>query len=221
MCGTVLAGATAPVDERKLVDALRRGEADAFEALVRSHHASLLRLARAYAPTVAVAEEVVQDTWLAAVRAIGRFEGRSSLRTWLFGILVRRARSGAAREARHDPPAAPDGLPAARFRPSDDPVAPGHWAPGLAPRAWAESPEQLLLRDELRRLLTDAIAALPERQRAVITLRDVEGLSAEEARNVLGLSETNQRVLLHRARTRVRAALEGYLDPDLRPGAGA
>jgi RNA polymerase sigma-70 factor (ECF subfamily) len=194
-------------EEAELVDALRHGDEAAFRQLVAWYQTSLIRLARAYVRSRAVAEEVVQDTWLAALRAIHRFEGRAPLKSWLCGILVRRARTTATREARHDraqPAAAPE-----RFRGLEDPW-PGHWA--AAPRPWGESPERLVLRAELRQILERAIRALPQRQRVVITLRDVEGMSAEDACNILGLSETNQRVLLHRARTRVRAAVEAYLD---------
>ncbi len=160
-------------------------------------------------PSRAVAEEVVQETWLAVLTGVDRFEGRSSLKTWLFRILANKAKTRGQREARIVPfsALAVDGdedqtaVPVERF------ARGGAWA--TPPRG---VPEERLLAAETRARIAEAIAALPQNQRAVITLRDVEGLPAEEACNVLGLSETNQRVLLHRARAKVRAALERYLE---------
>lgn len=167
-----------------------------------------------YVPTRAVAEEVVQETWLAVLTGLERFEGRSTLKTWLFRILTNKAKTRGQREART--------LPLSAFAVDGDEDEPavdidrflgpssrhaGHWS--APPRG---VPEERLLAGEARARIEAAIAALPPNQRAVITLRDVEGLSAEEACSVLGVSETNQRVLLHRARSKVRAAFERYLE---------
>jgi RNA polymerase sigma-70 factor (ECF subfamily) len=162
-----------------------------------------------YVSSRAVAEEVVADTWLAVLTGLERFEGRSSLKTWLFRILANRAKTRGQREARVLPFSsfAADGDEGDTAVDVDRFARDGHWV--APPRG---VPEERLLAGETRSVVEQAIAALPENQRAVITLRDVEGLSAEEACNVLGLSETNQRVLLHRARAKVRAALERYLE---------
>lgn len=206
-----------PADEASLVAALRRRDERAFLALVNRYNPALLRLAQVYCGSRAVAEEVVQDTWLGVLQGIDRFEQRSSFQTWLYRILVNRAKTHGAREGRHVPFSALEAgadepaVPAARFRGADDPVAPRHWA--VPPRSWGGSPAALVESKETLAVIGRAIAALPPAQRDVITLRDVEGLSAEEACNILGLSDTNQRVLLHRARSRVRAALEHYLEP--------
>lgn len=204
-----------------MIDALRRRDEAAYLALVRQYHASLLRLARVYVGSQAVAEEVVQDAWLGVLQGIDRFEARSSFKTWLFRILVNRAKTRGEREGRSVPfSALSDGSGEEPFEPSVDPgrfrgegdaVAPFHWS--QPPRPW-DSPEGQLLAAETLALIGQAIAALPPRQRAVITLRDVEGLSSAEVCNVLELSDTNQRVLLHRARSQVRAALERHLDPN-------
>ena len=205
-----------PPDESSLVAALRRGDRDAFEKLVDDLSPGLLRLAMQHTPSRAVAEEVVQDTWLGVVNGIDRFEGRSSLRTWIYRILLNNARTRGKRERRT--------LPFSYFRRraeegGDEPAveperfqgrrgeAPGGWA--QPPVEW-EAPEDKLATAEARQVILEAIAALPPRQREVITLRDIQGLSAEEARNALDVSETNQRVLLHRARSKVRGALERY-----------
>jgi RNA polymerase sigma-70 factor, ECF subfamily len=200
-------------DETKLVEALRAGDEDAFRDLVRMYNSSLLRVARIYVPTQALAEEVVAETWLAVLEGIDRFEGRSSLKTWIFRILTNRAKTRAVRERRTLPLSAfePEriqepALGADRFRDWNDPRWPAHWA--VPPTPW---PEDRVLAAETREKLADAIEALPGAQRAVISLRDLEGWSAEEVCNALGLSETNQRVLLHRARSKVRKALEDYL----------
>jgi RNA polymerase sigma-70 factor (ECF subfamily) len=203
----------ASLDESRLVEALRAGNEAAFRELVRMYNASLLRVARIYVPTRALAEEVVQETWLAVLEGLDRFEGRSSLKTWIFRILANRAKTRAIRERRTLPFSAfqPERVPEPavdpdRFRDSEDPRWPGHWA--VPPTAW---PEDRLVAAETREKLAEAIEALPGTQRAVISLRDLEGWSAEEVCNALELSETNQRVLLHRARSRVRKALEEYL----------
>jgi RNA polymerase sigma-70 factor (ECF subfamily) len=174
----------------------------------------MLRIALLYVSSRAVAEEVVQETWLAVLTGLERFEGRSSLKTWLFRILTNKAKTRGQREARTVPfsALAADGdegdtaVEVERFLGPGNPHAGGWAAP---PRG---VPEERLLAAEARERVEAAIGGLPPNQRAVITLRDVEGLSAEEACNVLGLSETNQRVLLHRARAKVRAAFEQYLE---------
>jgi RNA polymerase sigma-70 factor (ECF subfamily) len=201
--------------EAELLDALRAGDEDAFAALVREYHPSLVRVARIYVPTQAAAEEVAQETWLAVLNGLSRFEGRSSLRTWIFRILTNIAKTRAMRDGRtlpfsslRDPARVPEAaVDADRFLDPEHPRWPGHWA--ARPEAW---PEDALLARETRERLAEAIEALPPTQRAVISLRDVEGWSSEDVRNALDLSETNQRVLLHRARSKVRAALESYLD---------
>jgi RNA polymerase sigma-70 factor (ECF subfamily) len=198
-----------PDEDAPLLDALRVGDERAFEALVDRYGPSLLRLAQLYVSSRSVAEEVVQETWLAVVTGIERFEGRSSLKTWLFRILTNKAKTRGQREGRT--------LPFSSLASDGDEdqtaVAVERFARG---GAWATPPrgvpEERLLAGETRARVEQAISALPPNQRAVITLRDVEGLSAEEACNVLGISETNQRVLLHRARAKVRTALERYLE---------
>jgi RNA polymerase sigma-70 factor (ECF subfamily) len=201
-----VASAVPQDEDAKLLELLRAGDEQAFAALVDKYGPSLLRLASLYVPSRAIAEEVVQETWLAVVTGLERFEGRSSLKTWLFRILTNKAKTRGQREARIRPFSsfAADGDTAVDV---DRFARDGHWV--APPRG---VPEERLLAGETRGVVEQAIAALPENQRAVITLRDVEGLSAEEACNVLGVSETNQRVLLHRARAKVRAALERYLE---------
>ncbi len=203
-------------EEKILLEALRRGEEAAFLALVQRHHGAMVRLARAFVRSDALAEEVAQEAWLAALEGLAAFRGEAGLRSWLLAIVANRARSRAVKEARSVPLSAlgpgggadEDGGPAVdpdRFLPADHPEWPGHWA--AEPVAF---PEARLLQAEAAGVARAAIAALPARQQAVITLRDVEGLSAEEACLALGLSEENQRVLLHRARSKVRAELERY-----------
>jgi RNA polymerase sigma-70 factor (ECF subfamily) len=207
--------ARAALAEAELLDALRAGDEDAFRALVREYQPSLVRVARIYVPTQAAAEEVAQETWLGVLNGLPRFEGRSSLRTWIFRILTNIAKTRAIREGRtlpfsalSDPGRVPEpAVDADRFLDPDHPRWPGHWA--ARPQAW---PEDALLAAETRARIAEAIEALPATQRAVISLRDIEGWSSEEVRNALDLSETNQRVLLHRARSKVRAALESYLE---------
>jgi RNA polymerase sigma-70 factor (ECF subfamily) len=206
------------MDERdeRLVAALRAGDEEAFRTVVRDWHSSLLRVAQIFVPTRAVAEEVVQETWLRVLGALDRFEGRSSLKTWVFRILVNTAKTRAQREGRVIPfsalqDAARVPVPSVepeRFLPDDHPQHPGGWS--SPPR---DLPEERLLAGETRDVLAAAIDSLPASQRAVISLRDVEGWTSDEVRNALDLSEVNQRVLLHRARARVRRALEDYLAP--------
>ncbi len=206
--------APAPVaDESALLARLRAGESAAFAELVGRHGGALLRLATTFLKDRSVAEEVVQDTWLAALDGLDAFEGRSSLRTWLFSILANRARNRAVREGRN---VAWSALGEAGEGPAVDPSrfrADGHWLETHA--GWSEEdPERLAAGAETRAAIEASIAALPDAMRAVVTLRDIEGLEAEEICNLLGLTLTNQRVLLHRARCRLRQALA-----DLRDGA--
>jgi RNA polymerase sigma-70 factor (ECF subfamily) len=185
--------------------------------LVERYQPSMLRVARMYVSSGAVAEEVVQDAWLGVLRGLDGFQGRSSLRTWIFRILVNIAKTRGRREARSRPFSSvwapdPDDGPAVepgRFLPDGPGGGPGHWA--SEPASWESVPEARLLSSETLAQVGRAIEALPPNQREVIRLRDVLGWSSEEVRNALDLSETNQRVLLHRARSKVRRALEGYL----------
>lgn len=208
----------APVmDETQLIQALRQGDPAAFEALIERYHTALVRLAQLYVPDRAVAEEVTQETWLGVLQGIGRFEGRSSLKTWIFRILTNTAKTRGQRERRSLPFSAledPEVEPAIdpdRFRTEGESWA-HHWRPDAKPQPWDEGPETYVDVQEIQAHLRAAIAALPAQQREVITLRDVEGWSSDEVCNVLDISETNQRVLLHRARARVRRALERYFD---------
>jgi RNA polymerase sigma-70 factor (ECF subfamily) len=184
-----------------LVAGLRAGDERAFVTLVRRHHSAMLRLAMGYVPSAAIAEEVVQDTWLAVLRGIDRFEGRSTLRTWLLRILVNRARTVSLRERRTvavpDPESAVD---PARFDGS------GAWA--APPEHWVEESEDRLRAGQLAARLRSAMEELPARQREVVMLRDVEGLTSGEVCSALDISEANQRVLLHRGRSRLRQVLE-------------
>jgi RNA polymerase sigma-70 factor, ECF subfamily len=196
---------------------LRAGDEAAFRELLRRYGPSMLRVAMMYVSTRAVAEEVVQEAWLGVFKGLDRFEGRSSLKTWIFRILTNTAKTRGEREGRsvpfsslagdeHDEPVDAD-----RFLGPDHRWA-GHWS--SAPRSPREVPEERLLAGEARERIVAAIEALPENQRAVITLRDVDGFDAGEACDILGISEVNQRVLLHRARAKVRGALEEYLDEE-------
>jgi RNA polymerase sigma-70 factor (ECF subfamily) len=203
-------------DEADLVARLRAGDEGAFAELVDRHGATMLRVARMYLRDRSVAEEVVQETWLAVLQGIDRFEGRSSLKTWIFRILTNRAKTRGQREGRSVPfsALAPEGdepaVDADRFLPADHGQKPFHWA--APPRAW---PEDRLLAAETLAVVNDAIQMLPESQRTVITLRDIDGWTAEEVAQALNITDGNQRVLLHRARSKVRRALEVYLDPEL------
>jgi RNA polymerase sigma-70 factor, ECF subfamily len=200
--------------DAQLVAALRAGDEEAFRALVRDWHSSLLRVAQIFVPTRALGEEVVQETWLRVLGALDRFEGRSSLKTWVFRILVNTAKTRAQREGRvipfsslHDPSRVPEAaVEPERFLPDGHERFPGGWSAPPRPL-----PEENLIAAETRREIATAIDALPANQRAVISLRDVEGWSSDEVRNALDISEVNQRVLLHRARSKVRRALEDYL----------
>jgi RNA polymerase sigma-70 factor, ECF subfamily len=200
-------------DDHAMLAALRSGDEHAFSALVDAYSPRMLRLAGTLVPSRAIAEEVVQETWLAVLQCLDRFEGRSSLKTWIYRILINIGTTRGTRERRSAPMSAlgaerADGpaVDADRFFSSGTGRSPGRWA--LAPAPW---PENALLASETRAVVASALEQLQPAQRAVITLRDVEGWSAEETCRALGVSEGNQRVLLHRARSRVRAAIEAYI----------
>ena len=197
------------------MEALRRGDGDAFASLIDRYHSSLLRVAMSYVATRQAAEDVVQDTWMAVIAGIDRFEGRSSLKTWVFRILINRAKTTGMREHRSLPFSALDDAGDDQ-EPSVDPSRfqtgtrwAGYWS--APPQSWEDIPEDRLLSGEAQTVVNDAIAVLPAMQRAVITLRDVRGFTSQETCEALGVTEGNQRVLLHRARSKVRARLEGYL----------
>jgi RNA polymerase sigma-70 factor, ECF subfamily len=206
--------ADGPGSDRELVAALRRGDEAAFMRLVEEYGPALLRVARMYVPTAAVAEEVVQETWIGVLKGIDRFEGRSSLKTWIFRILTNIAKTRGERERRSVPFSSAAGtedeasVDPDRFLPAGDERARA-WA--LGPVPWP-GPEESLLSGETREVILEAIGRLPPSQREVITLRDVEGWSSEDVRNALEITETNQRVLLHRARSKVRGAIEQHLN---------
>ena len=196
-------------DDARLLEAVGRGDEAAFRTLIERYNATLLRLARMYVSNLQAAEDAVQETWIGVLRGASRFEGRSSVKTWITRILVNQARTAAQREGRS--------ISFADLGDDSDPfhaVDPerfgdaGHWS--IPPREW-ERPEERLLAGETREVVERAIAALPVNQRLTITMRDVDGLSSAETCAALGVSEGNQRVLLHRARSRVRAALDEYL----------
>ena len=188
----------------ELLARLRDGDEAAFVTLVGRYQGSLLRVARTFVPNDAVAEEVVQDTWMGVVRGIDRFEGRSSFKTWLFRILVNRARTSGVREHRSVP-----------LDPTEPAVSPdrfdgnGAWAEPVAP--WEDDADDRLVAASWSPALRAAVDDLPDRQRDVVVLRDVEGLSSADVCQVLGLTEGNQRVLLHRGRSRLRNVLESEL----------
>lgn len=204
--------------EFHLIELLRNGDEDAFVSLIEWYHTPMLRLAMIYVSERAVAEEVVQEAWMGVLEGLNRFEGRASLKTWIFRILTNCAKTRALHERRcvpfsslsdrevnvDEPAVDPD-----RFLQSDSPL-PGHWA--SLPANWDDIPEQRLLSEETSACIRSATEALPPGQRTVITLHDIEGWAAEEICNVLGISETNRRVLLHRARSKVRRAFEQYFD---------
>ncbi len=220
------ASALGALTDTELVAALRAGDESAFLDLVGRHHASLVRVAMGYVSSHAVAEEVAQDAWVGLLEGLDHFEGRSSLKTWLFRILTNLGKTRGERERRTVAfsdlvsGAIADGDPAVppeRFEPADG-RKPGRWA--TPPHRW-NIPEERLLGKEILAVVDAAVARLPTAQGRVITLRDVEGWSAAEVCGELQISDANQRVLLHRARSRVRGALEVYLDPDVVATAGA
>jgi RNA polymerase sigma-70 factor (ECF subfamily) len=207
--------------EEALLPALRAGDVAAFGELVDRLNGSLLRLARLYASNPAIAEEVVQEAWIGVIQGLDRFEGRSSLRTWCSRIVINIAQTRAAREHRQIPFSAfEDAMGSAgnaavepeRFLPASDPEWAGHWV--SYPSSWEHVPEARLLAGETRAMVQAAIDILPPTQREVITLRDVNGWTSDEVCNALDISATNQRVLLHRARAKVRRALERHLSPE-------
>lgn len=208
-------------EEQQLLAALRAGDEEAFMALVERYHAAMIRLAATYVGSQAAAEDVTQETWVRALRSLAQFEGRSSLKTWLFRILTNTAITHAKRDGRTIPfsdlehPSSNDDEPAVepeRFLPV--PGGGGQWA--VDPAAWrAETLENQVTRRELLTRIQAAIDALPPTQRAVITLHDVEGWGSKDICNILDITETNQRVLLHRARSKVRRAVERYLDSEM------
>lgn len=205
------ASSSAAPRDADLVALLRAGDEAAFRELVGSMHRALTRVALAFVGEPTAAEEVVQETWVAVVAQIDRFEQRSSLRTWIGSILANRAKTRAVRDKRS--------IPFSALSSEDsEPVEPerfgalGIWS--VPPRRWESGPESLTLRKEAREAIERELARLPESQRTVVVLRDLEGWSGEEVCNVLGLTETNQRVLLHRGRMRLRAALERYHSGD-------
>jgi RNA polymerase sigma-70 factor (ECF subfamily) len=204
-------------DDAAIIRALRSGDEAAFARLVGRHHATLIRIATLYVSDYAAAEEVAQETWLAVLGGLEGFEERSSFKTWMFRILTNRARTRGKRDKRTIPFAAlvraeiADDEPAvdpSRFQPEGG-RSPGHWI--SFPRDW-DAPEERVLAQETQTYLRVAIGALPPAQRAVLTLHDVEGMGAREVCNILAISATNQRVLLHRARAQVRQALAPYME---------
>jgi RNA polymerase sigma-70 factor (ECF subfamily) len=201
-------------EEADLLARLRAGDERAFESLVESYHATMISVARTYVKTREVAEEVVQEAWLGVLNGLDRFEGRSSLKTWILRILVNTAMTRGGREARSVPFSSlvEEGEPAVdaeRFRPPGEAFA-GHWS--RYPGDWSSLPEKELLGRETLEIVKRAIEELPPAQQSVIAMRDIAGCSAEEVCDALDVSASNQRVLLHRARSRVRAALERHLD---------
>ncbi len=187
--------------DAELLERVRAGEQDAFMAIVERHQGALLRLARSFVPSAAVAEEVTQETWLAVLRGLDAFAGRSTFKTWLFQILVNRARSTGVRERRS--------VALGEGAPSVDPArfdASGAWA--APPVHWVEEVEERLAAEALSQTLDSALARLPAAQREVVVLRDLEQLTGPEVCELLAISDANQRVLLHRGRTRLREAIE-------------
>ena len=196
-----------PIDDQRAVALLRAGDEQAFEALVARHYATMMAVARTYVRSRSVAEDVVQESWLGVLQSLDRFEGRSSLKTWIIAIVVNKAKTRAAREGRSVPFTALErdepAVDPSRFRGRGE-IYPGHW------RA-APSTEVVTQDRETLRVAMRAIADLPPAQQTVIRMRDLEGSSSDEVCSTLEISAANQRVLLHRARSRVRAALEVHL----------
>lgn len=206
------------VTDAAIVARLRAGDEDAFRDLLERYDAPLRRAARSYVATDAAADEVVQDTWVGVVRGIDRFEGRSSLKTWIFRILMNIARTRGTRDKRSipfsslagtgDEGAVPTIAPE-RFQ-GPDGKYPGHWA--TFPTRWHDHPEIRTIASETLAVVRDALDELPPAQQEVVRLRDLEGWTSAEVCNALEITETNQRVLLHRGRARLRAALEDYFE---------
>jgi RNA polymerase sigma-70 factor (ECF subfamily) len=218
--GTNLAGVVASADDLYLIEQLRSGNEAAFEALIDRYATAMLRLAMVYVRAWAVAEEVVQEAWVGILESLHRFEGRSSLKTWMFRILINCAKTRAQREGRSipfsslediDTDHAERAVDPDRFLPVDHQWS-GHWV--SFPSNWKEMPEERLLSQETRARIHLAIEAVPPNQREIIILRDIEGWTSEETCAFLGISEVNQRVLLHRARSKVRTVLEKYFEEE-------
>jgi len=201
------------LEDEQVIARLRAGDEQVFEALVARHYATMMAVARTYVRSRAVAEEVVQETWLGVLQGLDRFEGRSSLKTWMIAILVNKAKTRGLREGRSVPFSALEGDERAvspeRFRGPGE-TYPGHWR--ASPSSWSAGPDVVTQDRETLRVALRAISELPPVQQSVIRMRDLEGSSSEDVCSVLDISAANQRVLLHRARSRVRAALEGHLD---------
>jgi RNA polymerase sigma-70 factor (ECF subfamily) len=202
--------------EGQLLARLREGDECAFDHLVNQHHGALIRMARGYVSDREVAEEVVQDTWMAVIENLNRFEGRSSLRTWIFGILIHKAKDRGVREKRHTTFSAfesgdddnDEAVDPSRFHQSGEWA--GHWA--FPPQPWDDqTPEKLLASQQAVNAMNRAIEGLPATLKEVLILRDVEGVESKEICKLLEITETNLYVRLHRARERVRAAVETYL----------
>jgi RNA polymerase sigma-70 factor (ECF subfamily) len=202
------------VREGELLAGLRAGDEAAFRTLVKQYHPTLRRVAMSYVKSLSVADEVVQETWLAVIRGLPRFEERSSLKTWIFRIVVNRAQSRAVRESRTTPFSCLAGLDSENGATVDPQrfieggAFDGYWS--VLPSRFCDLPEERLLAAETRAMLGRAINELPDRQQQVVRLRDIEGWDAEEVCESLGLSAGNQRVLLHRARAQLRSALEAH-----------
>lgn len=206
-------------EEAELVRRLCSGDATAFEVLVSRHHVSMVRLARSFVATDAAAEDMAQEAWLAALHGIERFEGRSAVKTWLFRILVNRAKSGGTRDSRCLPFSSVSST-AENMSDPDRLLRRDHqrsagWDQRAAPSRRSETPESALVDGETRQQLEQALNTLPPTQRSVVALRDVSGYSASEVCDILGLTEANQRVILHRGRTRMRQRLAAALRPEL------
>lgn len=206
-------------EEQFLVARLRGGDESAFTELVDRFHARLIHFTLGFVHSAAIAEDVVQDAWIGVIKGVQAFEGRSSLGSWIFGIAANKAKTRAAREARTRPFSSLAADEASDAAPAVDPDRfldatsewPGHWA--HPPASWGDQPERRLLSAEVLEELHRIADGLPDAQRTVLLLRDVEGFDPRTVCNILGLSETNVRVLLHRARSKVRGALEDYLKP--------
>jgi RNA polymerase sigma-70 factor, ECF subfamily len=197
--------------EDALIAGLRDGDESAFAELVDRYTPSMLRVARGYVRSAEVAEEVVQETWVALIKGISKFEGRSSLRTWLYTIMINIAKARGMRERRNvEAEIASATVDPARFRPAGD-RWPGHWKEHEEPSPFPDTPEGSVLGDELIAIARRELDQLPERQRMVVTLRDMLGFDSSEVCELLDISVANQRVLLHRGRAAVRQVLENYL----------
>lgn len=213
---TTSQGSSLSQEERSLIGRLRTGDEGAFDELVNKHHSGLIRMALGHVADREVAEEVVQDTWMAVIEGLGRFEGRSSLRTWIFGILIHKAKDRGVREKRHTTFSVfescnddnDEAVDPSRFQQSGEWA--GHWA--FPPQPWDDqTPEKLLASQQAVNAMNKAIESLPKTLKEVLILRDVEGVDAKEACEILKITETNLYVRLHRARERVRVAVESFL----------